>query len=104
MLVLVGSYGESPEEVLKNTEIPSEAAKNGILTIIPVFSTGASSIGFDVETQESFQKIVAFALKKHQLQKMPFFAGGFSIGGTAVIKYAELAQQQQYQPYSCFCG
>lgn len=102
MLVLVGSFGETPEEVLQNTQIPSEAAKNGILTIIPVFSTGSTSIGFDSETQESFQKIVEFALKKHQLQKMPFFAGGFSIGGTAVIKYAELAQDQTYQPAAVF--
>ena len=102
MLILVGSYGESPEEVLKNTKIPSEAAKNGILTIIPVFSTGSGSIGFDEETQSSFRRIVAFAQKKHQLQKMPFFAGGFSIGGTAVVKFAELSQQQENKPTAVF--
>lgn len=102
MLVLVGSYGESPEEVLNNTAIPSEAAKKGILTIIPTFSTGSTSVGFDMKTQESFQNIVEYALKKHQLQKKPFFAGGFSIGGTAVIKYAELAQDQLNKPAAVF--
>lgn len=101
LLVLVASYGESPEEVLENTNIPEEAAKNGILTIIPVFSTGTGSIGFDAETQSSFQKIVRCAIEKYKLEKMPFFAGGFSIGGTAVVKYAELAQQQ-HKPAALF--
>lgn len=102
MLVLVGSYGESPEEVLKNTQIPSEAAKKGILTIIPVFSTGSGSIGFDEETQASFKRIMAFAQKKHQLQKKPFYAGGFSIGGTAVVKFTELAQKEEEQLKAVF--
>ena len=95
-LVLVGSYGETAEEVLKNSSIPAQASEKGILTIVPLFQTGTSSIGFDQATQESFRRIVDFAVEKHQLQKVPFFVGGFSIGGTAAVKFAELAVQNDY--------
>ena len=103
-LILAASYGEIAEEVLENTAIPTEAAKNGILTLVPVFSTGTASIGFDKATQESFQKIVEFAIEKHQLQDLPFFVGGFSIGGTAAVKFAELTVQkdQVKQPTAVF--
>ena len=92
-LILVGSYGETAEEVLRNSSIPAEASKRGILTIVPIFQMGTASIGFDQATQESFRRIADHAIEKHQLHKIPFFVGGFSIGGTAAVKFAELAVQ-----------
>jgi hypothetical protein len=88
-LFLVPSFGETPEVVLLQTEIPKRAAQNGILTIIPVFKTGTLSFGVDNETQTSFGEIMTDVTSKHQLQEQKLFLGGFSIGGACVIKYAQ---------------
>ena len=88
-LFLVPSFGEKPEVVLLQTDLPKQVAQSGILTIIPVFRTGVLSLGVDMATQESFEEIVSDVTSKHQVQDLKLFLGGFSIGGTCVIKYAQ---------------
>jgi hypothetical protein len=90
MFVMPG-FGESPEFVLMQTDFPKHAAASGILTIIPTFKTGVTSIGFDDATQQSFQKIFEDVYNKYKLVDLPLFVGGFSIGGTCAIKFAENA-------------
>ena len=95
-LFLLPSFGETPEIVLLQTDLPEQAARSGILTIIPVFKTGVLSLGVDRATQESLNEILSEVTEKHKLRNTKFFIGGFSIGGTCAIKYAELTNENQH--------
>lgn len=95
MFLIQGMYQEA-EDVFVQTELPKYAAQQGILTIIPIFKTGISSFGIDTATQASFLEILNHVTSKHKLIDLPFYVGGFSIGGTCAIKYAELALRNNY--------
>lgn len=95
-LVLLDGFGNSPSNVLIQTDIPKFGSKNGMLTIIPVLKTGPSYFGSDAASQQSIKEIIEFAVNKYQLRGKDFFIGGFSIGGTCAVKYAELSNQNNY--------
>ncbi|MBO9153877.1 hypothetical protein ACFOTA_16780 [Chitinophaga sp. GCM10012297] len=46
-LFLLDGFGASPGGVLRETEIPLQAASQGIITIIPLLKTGALYFGTD---------------------------------------------------------
>jgi hypothetical protein len=95
MFLIPGGF-QKPQDVLKQTELPTIAARQGILTIIPTFKTGISTKGVDTATQTSFLNILGNVISRHKLIDQPFYVGGFSIGGTCAIKYAELAISNNY--------
>lgn len=90
-IVLLDAFRNSPKDVLLQTDIPKYASQNGILTIIPILKTGSSSFGSDSASQQSLKEILEFVFTKYQLKGKDFFIGGFSIGGTCAVKYAELS-------------
>jgi hypothetical protein len=88
-LILIPGFGESAENVLKQTELPIKLALNGILTIIPTFQDGVLSFGVDSLSQKCLEKIIKDVTSKNKLIDQRFYIGGFSIGGSCAIKYAE---------------
>lgn len=88
-LFLVPGFGETAENVLQQTDLPSKLALNGILTIIPTFQDGVLSLGVDSLSQQTFDKILKDVTSKHKLIDQNFYVGGFSIGGSCAIKYAQ---------------
>lgn len=90
-MFLIPSFNEAPQNVLLQTDIPKVAAENGILTIIPTFKTGSQSFGIDNATQASFKEIFNDAVKRKSLAGLKFYLGGFSVGGSCAIKFAENA-------------
>ena len=95
-MFLVPGMFQKPQDVLTQTDLPKVAAQQGILTIIPTFKTGISSLGIDTATQASFLAILEHVRSKFQVQDKRFYVGGFSIGGSCAIKYAELALTNNY--------
>jgi len=95
-LFLIPGMFQKPQDVLLQTDLPKIAARQGILTIIPTFKTGISSLGFDTATQASFLAMLQHATNRHKLHDKRFYVGGFSIGGTCALKYAELALSNNY--------
>ena len=93
---LIPGMFQKAKDVLTQTELPKYAAQQGLLAIIPTFKMGISSFGFDTATQASFLEILKDVTAKHKLFDQPFYVGGFSIGGTCAIKYAELALKNNY--------
>jgi hypothetical protein len=87
---------QKAKDVLVQTELPVHAAQQGILTIIPTFKMGISSFGFDTATQASFLQMLDHVTAAYKLKGLKFYVGGFSIGGTNAIKYAELAISNNY--------
>jgi esterase/lipase len=62
------------------------------LTIIPTFQDGVLSFGVNSLSQQTFDKILKDVTFKHKLIDHKFYVGGFSIGGSCTIKYAEKAE------------
>jgi dienelactone hydrolase len=88
-LFLIPGFGETAEDVLQQTDLPKKLAQSGILTIIPTFQDGVLSLGVDSLSQQSFDRILKDLTSKHKLLDLKFYVGGFSIGGSCAIKYAE---------------
>ena len=90
-LFLIPGFGETAENVLQQTDLPNKLAQKGILTIIPTFQDGILSFGVDNLSQQTFNKIFEDINSKHKLIDQKFYVGGFSLGGSCAIKYAENA-------------
>lgn len=88
-LFLIPGFGETAEDVLQQTDLPKKLAQSGILTIIPTFQDGVLSLGVDSLSQQTFDRILKDVTSKHKLLDLKFYVGGFSIGGSCAIKYAE---------------
>ena len=95
-MFLLDGFGASPQDVLIQTGLPKYAASQGILTIIPILKTGSLYFGVDSASQESLQNQIEAVITKYHLQGKDFYIGGFSIGGSCVVKYAELAAKNNY--------
>ncbi len=96
-LFLIPGLGQTAQDVLIQTNLPKLASQNGILTIIPTFTTGVLSFGIDSVSQQSFTTILAEVTNKYKLAEKRLFVGGFSIGGSCAVKFAELANQENYR-------
>ena len=95
-MFLLDGFGAEPKDVLIQTELPMYAARQGILTIIPILKTGSLYFGVDSASQLSLKDQIENATVKYHLQAKSFYIGGFSIGGSCAVKYAELAAKNNY--------
>lgn len=95
-MFLMDGFGASPQGVLIQTELPKYAAQQGILTIIPILKTGSLYFGVDSASQQSLKEQIESVKTKYKLAGKDFYIGGFSIGGSCAVKYAELAVQNNY--------
>jgi hypothetical protein len=95
-MILLDGFGNSPHSALSQTEIPTFAAKAGMLTIMPVLKTGSTYWGSDSASQKSLKEMIDFIVTKYRLNDKDFYIGGFSIGGTCAVKYVELSVQENY--------
>jgi dienelactone hydrolase len=93
-LVLVPGFGETAHNVLQQTSLPLEAARKGLLTIIPTLHQGTQSFGVDSASQQALRRIVSDVARKHDVRNLRCYVGGFSIGGSTAIKFAELASNK----------
>lgn len=92
MFLLPGAF-QTSANVLQQSTLPQYAATQGIITIIPLFEAGIQSFGIDSLSQQSLDSEVRHAVVKYGLQGKPLYMGGFSLGGSAAVKYAERAVQ-----------
>ena len=97
LFLLDGFGGSSPKDILVETQLPILAAKQGILVILPILKTGPLYFGSDTASQQSLNTLIGMVSDKYHLQGKDFYIGGFSIGGTCVVKYAELAARDNYR-------
>ena len=95
-MFLLDGFGASPKDILVQTEIPKYAARQGILTILPILKTGSLYFGVDSLSQQSLNNQIKSVIDKYHLQGKDFYIGGFSIGGSCAVKYAELAVKNNY--------
>ncbi len=93
-LFLLPGFSENAERMMQQSSLPRQLAESGILTIIPTLQDGVFSFGIDDSSQQSFKKIITHVREKNKLTDQPFYLGGFSIGGSCILKYAEDADKK----------
>jgi hypothetical protein len=96
LLVLLDGFGASPKNVLIESDLAQYAAKQGILTTVPLLKTGPLYFGSDNASQQSLREHIQDVVEKYHLQGKDIYIGGFSIGGTCAVMYAELAVKNNY--------
>ena len=103
-LVLIPGFGETAERAMEQTDLPLRCAEKGLLVIIPTLSEGVLSFGVDTPSQQSLAAVIDDAVKKYKLSGQRLYIGGFSIGGSAAVKYAELstAENRKFKPAAVF--
>lgn len=90
-LILLPGFGELPTETFIETEMLCKfASENGYITFIPALGDW-SFFYIDKESNEKLNSFVESVFKKHKLKGDNFFLGGFSLGGSGAIQYAENA-------------
>jgi hypothetical protein len=95
-MFLLDGFGASPKGVLAQTELPIYAAQQGILTILPILKTGSLYFGVDSASQQSLKQQIESVKISYKLQGKDLYIGGFSIGGSCAVKYAEMAVENSY--------
>lgn len=93
-IFLLPGYSETAERVMQQSSLPIRLAESGLLTIIPTLQDGVFSFGIDESSQQWLKKIIADVREKNNLTDQPFYLGGYSIGGSCVLKYAEDADKK----------
>ena len=93
-IFLLPGFSETAERVMQQSSLPRQLAESGILTIIPTLQDGVFSFGIDDSSQQSFKEIITDVTEKNKLTDQPFYLGGYSIGGSCILKYAEDADKK----------
>ena len=94
-LLLLPGFGESPKQVLIESDIHIHASKAGYLTLIPALGDW-SFFYIDKQSHEKLNQLLSEVFNKYKLYEKPFFIGGFSFGGNMALQYTQAA----YQPTS----
>lgn len=89
LLALIPGFGESPEYVAAETAMVAEATRHGILTVIITLQQGTQSFCVDSTSQQAIGALISDAQKRYKLTKAKLYIGGFSLGGSGVVRYAE---------------
>ena len=98
-LILIPGFGQTSSDVFLQSDLPIKFAENGILTIIPSLSEGEFSFGLDSSSQKSLSLIYKDVTSKIKLLDAKFYIGGFSLGGSCAIKFAE---ESEIKPNAVF--
>ncbi|QIG88160.1 hypothetical protein G6R40_00120 [Chryseobacterium sp. POL2] len=88
ILFLFHGGGETPEDILKQIELPKLASKNNFLVILPHFSNDSTKM---FEEINSTNIIANQLMKEYNISNNRIVLGGFSGGGMLSITFAERA-------------
>ena len=91
LLVLLPGYGELPESVYAQTDLPKEAARQGVLTVIATLQHGFQSFYVDEASQHTLETLIRELQSRYKLAGKKLYVGGFSLGGSGTVRYAERA-------------
>lgn len=88
VLVLIPGYGEHPYAVSAQTTILQEAAKNGIAVMMVNLTPNNESLPIDDNSITKLGKMIQHFFQQEKTpSSVQLYIGGFSIGGTAALKF-----------------
>jgi hypothetical protein len=98
LIVILPGFGETPEMAVQETVIQDKANKLGLLTIFASLQYGSGSFYIDTLSQRKLDTLILNLQSKFKLKDKPLYLGGFSLGGSGVVKYAERAYASKILP------
>lgn len=103
-LVIMPGMNESPQNVLTQTDLPREAVRQGLITFVPTLSIGNGTLGVNPQSQAAFDSMIVYWTRRYDLKNKKLYLGGFSAGGTFVLKYAQRSSSntQLVKPQAVF--
>jgi pimeloyl-ACP methyl ester carboxylesterase len=90
VLVLLSGFSQRPESIFPETKLHNVAYANNILTI---GFAGGFKVYADDEVQANLSAVLKDVISRYKVKADQFVLGGFSAGGTIVLRYAELCNQ-----------
>ncbi|GAB2579382.1 alpha/beta hydrolase [Spirosoma areae] len=91
LLVVLPGFGGLPEGEYMETDIPNEAARRGLITIIATLQQGFQSFYVDDASQQTLDAVIQEVQSRYKVADKPLYIGGFSLGGSGAVRYAERA-------------
>jgi hypothetical protein len=98
LLLLLTSFGEIPQIAANETDIQIAATKAGLLSVFASLQYGTQSFFIDSLSQSTLKEFILEIQHQYKLSDKPFYLGGFSLGGSGAVKYAESAYSQTGLP------
>lgn len=98
LLLLLTSFGETPQIASNETNIETIANNEGLLTVFASLQQGTQTFFIDSLSQATLDQLIPSIQKRYKLTDKPFYLGGFSLGGSGVVKYAERAYSRSDIP------
>ncbi len=91
LLLLLTSFGETPQVASNETDIQKYAADKRLITVFASLQFGTQTFFIDTMSQFIIAQLIRDLQEKYNMKKKPFYMGGFSLGGSGVVKYAQKA-------------
>lgn len=106
LLVLLPGFGELPESAYVETELPKEATQRGLVTAIITLQQGWQSFYIDEASQQTIGEVIREIQDRYKLAGKKLYLGGFSLGGSGAVRYAERASAHAAlpKPNAVFAG
>lgn len=104
LLLLLPGFGETPENAASETDIPASATKQSLICILASLPEGTQSFYIDPASQKYLDRLIEDLYSTYALAGKKLYLGGFSLGGSGVVKYAQRASQskQLKKPHAIF--
>lgn len=91
LLVILGGFCTTPDEVMLETKLPEKAVKAGYTVVIPYLIDDCSTIDTKNLYQTRLETLIPEIIKNYNIPEGKFIIGGQSLGGHRALYYAELA-------------
>lgn len=103
-IILLPGFGVMPDYPFRESKIPDLAVEKGILTVVPSL-LGYQTFYLDSSSQFVLDTIIDEVIQNYDIKDDKFVIGGFSLGGSGAIKYAERSFEDGSllkKPYAVF--
>jgi hypothetical protein len=98
LLLLLTSFGETPQIASNETDLATVANREGLVTVFASLQYGVQTFFIDSLSQVTLDQLIPNIQERYKLKNQPFYLGGFSLGGSGVVKYAERAYSRSDLP------
>lgn len=94
LLVILGGFCTTPDEVLLETKLPITACKAGFTVILPYLINDCDSIDINNSFQNNLERLIVEVIDKYKTPENKFIIGGQSLGGHRALFYTEQAYKK----------
>ncbi len=99
LLIILGGFCTTPDEILLETELPFEARNAGYTVVMPYFLNDCDSIDSKNIYLKELSSLLPKLIEKYKIPEHKLIIGGHSLGGLRALYYAEMAYKYSNKSY-----